>query len=97
MGSCFHRFILNLSEIAEPVIAQTWKHAWFKWSDECQHTFEYLKQSLTVVPLLAYPYPYKCYFLYTDASKSCIGMCLTQPCEEEENSLPNVNNEKPIY
>ena len=84
MGSYFHRFILNLSEIAESVIAQTWKHAWFKWTDEYQHTFEYLKQSVTMVPLLAYLDPNRPYILYTDASNSCIAMCLTQPCKEEE-------------
>ena len=74
------------------VIALTRKHAQFKWTDECKSAFEYLKQSLTVVPLLAYPDSNKPYTLYTDASKSCIGECLTQACEEEENSLPNVKN-----
>ena len=53
MGSYYRRFIPNFSEIAEPVIALTRKYARFKWTDECQSTFEYLKQSLTVVPLLA--------------------------------------------
>ena len=97
MGSYYRRFIPNFSEIAEPVIALTRKYARFKWTDECQSAFEYLKQSLTVVPLLAYPDPNKPYTLYTDASNSCIGACLTQACEDEENVLPNVKNEKPIY
>ena len=97
MGSYYRRFIPNFSEIAEPVIALTRKYARFKWTDECQSAFEYLKQSLTVVPLLAYPDPNKPYTLYTDASNYCIGACLTQACEDEENVLPNVKNEKPIY
>ena len=57
MGSYYRRFIPNFSEIAEPVIALTRKHARFKWTDDCQRAFEYLKQSLTVVTLLAYPDP----------------------------------------
>ena len=97
MGSYYCRFIPNFSEIAEPVIALTRKHAQFKWTDECQSAFEYLKQSLTVVLLLAYPDPNRPYTLYTDTSNSCIGACLTQACEDEENILPNVKNEKPIY
>ena len=92
MGSYYSRFIPNFSEIVEPVIALTRKYAQFKWTDGCQSAFEYFKQSLTVVPLLAKPYT-----LYTDASNSCIGACLTQACEDEENILPNVKNEKPIY
>ena len=59
--------------------------------------FEYLKQSLTIVLQQAYPDPNKPYTLYTDASNSCIGVCLTQACEENEGILPNVQNEKPIY
>ena len=97
MGSYYRRFIPNFSEIAEPVIALTRKHARFKWTDDCQRAFEYLKQSLTVEPLLAYPDHNKPYTLYTDASNSCIGACLTQSCDENEEILPNVKNEKPIY
>ena len=74
MGSYYRRFIPNFYEIAEPVIALTRKYARFKWTDECQSAFEYLKQSLTVVPLLAYPDPNKPYTLYTDASNYCIGL-----------------------
>ena len=97
MCSYYRRFIPNFSEIAEPIIALTRKHARFRWSTECQTAFEYLKQSLTVVPLLAYPDPNKPYTLYTDASNSCIGACLTQTCDESDGILPNVKNEKPIY
>ena len=90
MCSYYRRFIPNFSEIAEPVIALTRKYARFKWTQECQNSFDYLKQSLTVVPLLAYPDPTKPYILYTDASNSCIGSCLTQQCHEEDAFLPNI-------
>ncbi|MCG7876478.1 MAG: DDE-type integrase/transposase/recombinase [Candidatus Thiodiazotropha taylori] len=97
MSSYYRRFIPNFSEIAEPIIALTRKYARFKWSEQCQNSFDYLKQSLTVVPLLAYPDPNKPYTLYTDASNSCIGACLTQEFADEDFYLPNVKNEKPIY
>lgn len=88
MCSYYRRFIPNFSQIAESIIALTRKYAHFKWSDVHQKAFEYLKESLTAVPLLVYPDPNKPYVLYTDASDTCIGACLTQECDGDE---------KPIY
>ena len=62
-----------------------------------QKAFEHLKESLTVVPLLAYPDPNKPYVLYKDASDTCIGACLTQECEDESEFAPGAKTEKPIY
>ena len=61
MGMCSYycRFIPKFSQIAEPIIALTKKYARFQWSEVCQKAFEHLKESLTVVPLLAYPDPDK--------------------------------------
>ena len=50
-------------------------------------TFEFLKYSLTAVPLLAYQDPNKSYILYTDGSDTCIGACLTQECEGDEKPI----------
>jgi hypothetical protein len=97
MCSYYRRFIPNFSKIAEPIINLTKKHAKFRWSEECQKAFEFLKSSLTVVPLLAYPDPNKPYILYTDASDTCIGACLTQECSADDRILPNIPHEKPIY
>ena len=97
MSSYYRRFIPNFSEIAEPIIALTKKHAHYKWSAKHDEAFQYLKDSLSVVPLLAYPDTNKPYTLYTDASGTCIGACLTQSCDVAEDNLPNVSNEKPIY
>lgn len=88
MCSYYRRFIPNFSKIAEPIITLTKKHAHFKWSEGHQQAFDYLKDSLTVVPLLSYPNPNLPYVLYCDASDTCIGSCLTQMCDGEE---------KPIY
>ena len=97
MSSYYRRFIPNFSGIAEPLIALTRKYARFHWNDKCQAAFDFIKESLTVVPLLAYPDPEKRYTLYCDASDECIGACLTQPCEDDQTPIPNVVNEKPIY
>ena len=89
MCSYYRRFVPNFSKIAEPLIDLTKKYARFKWTSECQTAFDFLKESLTMVPLLTYPDTNKPYVLYTDASNNCIGACLIQKTDDEE--------EKPIY
>ena len=88
MCSYYRRFIPNFSKIAEPIVTLTRKYAHFKWSDVHQKAFEFLKDSLTSVPLLVYPDSKKPYTLFTDASDTCIGACLTQECDGDL---------KPIY
>ena len=89
MCSYYRKLVPNFSKIAEPLIQLTKKYARFKWTEECQKAFDFLKDSLTVVPFLAYPDTNKPYVLYTDASNTCIGACLTQKTDQGE--------EKPIY
>ncbi|CAG5134263.1 unnamed protein product [Candidula unifasciata] len=57
IGMCgyYRRFIPNFSQIAEPMINLTQKYARFRWTDECQAAFDFLKESLKVIPLLAHP------------------------------------------
>ena len=88
MCSYYRRFIPNFSQIAEPIVALTRKYAHLKWLDIHQKAFEFLKDSLTSVPLLVYPDSKKPYTLFTDASDTCIGACLTQECDSDK---------KPIY
>ena len=98
LGMCsYHRwFIPNFSEIAIPLIKLTKKFAKFVWSEECQVAFEFLKTTLTTVPVLGYPDVNKPYILYTDASDNCIGACLCQPCDDE-GTQPGMTNEQPLY
>ena len=68
MCSYYRRFIPNFSQIAEPIIDLTKKYAHFKWTDNHQKAFDFIKESLTCVPLLVYPDPNRPYTLFTDAS-----------------------------
>ena len=97
--SWYRRYIPNFSKIAEPLIRLTRKHARFKWDQECQAAFEYLKESLTIIPLLAFPDSSLPYRLYTDASADSIGGMLSQEQEEidEEGNSTGRMVEKPIY
>ena len=97
MCSYYRRFIPQFSSIAEPIIALTRKYAKFRWDSHCQKAFQFLKDQLSTIPMLAYPDTSKPYVLYTDASNECIGACLTQPCEENESEIRGLRNEKPIF
>lgn len=93
MCGYYRRLIPNFSKIAEPLISLTNKYARFSWTEDCQKAFDFLKDSLTVVPLLAYPDIQKPYTLYTDASDTCVGACLTQQEQGEDGK----ETEEPIY
>ena len=96
MVSWYSKVIPYLADISAPLIALTKKYARFKWTDQCQQAFDKLKESLTSVPLLAFPDPTKGYTLYTDASETAIGAVLVQKCDGEE-WVPGIPNEKPVY
>ena len=83
IGICsyYRRFIPNFSAIAKLLIRLTKKFAKFEWSKECQTAFDLFKESLTTVPVLAYPDTSKPYILYTDISDDCIWACL---CQEQD-------------
>lgn len=93
----YRRFIPAFSRIATPLIALTKKYARFSWTEDCQQSFNTLKEQLIAIPLLAYPDLSRPMILYTDASDQCIGACLTQPCPERDSPIPGVPEEVPIY
>ena len=79
--SYYRRFLPNFSAKAAPIIDLTKKFAKFRWTEEHQKAFDFLKESLSIIPFLGYADPNKPFVLYCDASQGCIGACLTQPCE----------------
>ena len=83
MCSYYSRFIPNVSQIAEPIIALTRKYAHFKWSAPHQSAFEYLKDSC---PTFSLPDSNKPYVLSTDASDTFIGACFTKDCDGDEKT-----------
>jgi len=51
-----------------PLTNLTRKSTEWQWSDECQRAFDYLKERLTIAPVLALPDPEKPCEVITDAS-----------------------------
>ena len=78
----YRRFCENFSEICKPLTALTKKNTKWCWSDECERSFQLLKQKLISAPVLAYPDFTRPMILYVDASSTALGAILAQ---EDEN------------
>jgi transposase InsO family protein len=74
----YRRFVADFSSIVAPLCDLTSKTAIFKWTDECQHAFDTIKEALCTAPVLAFPVPGAKYVLDTDASDRGIGAVLSQ-------------------
>jgi hypothetical protein len=80
MAQFYRRFIKDFASIAAPLNVFKTKNATFTWTDECQHSFDTLKQRLSQYPLLAF-YNEKSKLklkINTDASNAGIGGVIHQ-------------------
>jgi hypothetical protein len=78
MAGYYRRFIKGFSKIAGPMSKLVWKNTPFVWSEECEASFQTLKENLTTTPVLAVPEIGKDYIVYCDASKDGPGCVLMQ-------------------
>ncbi|KAK1643105.1 hypothetical protein QYE76_060910 [Lolium multiflorum] len=78
MAGYYRRFIEGFSKIAGPMTKLLKKNTPFEWTDECEASFQTLKDKLTTAPVLAVPEPGKDYTVYCDASKNGLGCVLMQ-------------------
>ena len=77
-ASYYRRFVKDFAHIARPLHRLTERTASFVWTDECQDTFNQLRQCLCSAPVLAYPDFSRPFILDTDASDVGIGAVLSQ-------------------
>mgnify|MGYP000950708227 CR=1 FL=1 len=71
----YHKYIKDATKILEPLHNLLCKNVGFKWSDQCQESFDKIKEYLT----LAIFDRSKSIYIYTDASIEGIGAVLKQP------------------
>ena len=74
----YQKFVPHFSEISRPLAKLTAKDTWFKWTSQCQFSFEILKEALMSAPILKYPDTDKPYTIFTDVSKYGWAGVLTQ-------------------
>ena len=80
MGHCgyYRRFIYMYAEIARPLYALL---IVFEWSDDCEQSFQKLKNALISAPILKAPDWNLIFHVHIDASAYAIGCILAQPHE----------------
>jgi len=78
LASYYRTFVCNFAAIARPLHNLTKRGAVFKWTPECEHAFQQLKQALTSAPILVAPCDEGQYILDTDASDTALGAVLQQ-------------------
>ena len=77
-GNFYRRFIRKFSDLARPLNDLLKKDKIFDWNDECQQSFDLLKQRFTEEPVLMMPDHSKPFQIEADASKYASGAVLTQ-------------------
>jgi hypothetical protein len=77
MARYYRCFIEGFSKIARPTTPLLAKKVEFKWTPECQESFETLKK-LTTAPILILPDVHKSFSLYCDALYTRLGCVLMQ-------------------
>ena len=55
LAGYYRRFIENFSKIAKPMTELLKKDTKFKWTEECEESFQELKKCLTIAPVLILP------------------------------------------
>nr|CAI44621.1 B1168G10.5 [Oryza sativa Japonica Group] len=78
LAGYYQRFIENFSKIAKPMTRLLQKDVKYKWSEECEQSFQELKNRLISAPILILPDPKKGFQVYCDASKLGLGCVLMQ-------------------
>jgi hypothetical protein len=72
------RFIAGFSKISHPITSLQRKEKKFQWSEECEESFQRLKQLLTSAPILRIADPNMDSVVCTDACKEGSGGVLIQ-------------------
>jgi hypothetical protein len=78
LAGYYCRFIQDFSKIAKIMTRLLKKGKVFKWTQDCQASFEELKKRLTTTPFLILPDLSKKFDIYCDASRHGLGCVLMQ-------------------
>jgi hypothetical protein len=70
----YRRFIEGFSKIAHPIISLQKKGVKFKWTLECEKSFQHLKHLLTNTPILRIVDPNEYFIVCTDACRGLGGL-----------------------
>ncbi|XP_075481076.1 uncharacterized protein LOC142521770 [Primulina tabacum] len=73
LAGYYRKFVEGFSSIAVPLTRLTQKNSKFIWDDNCEKSFQTLKEKLASTPVLVLPTEDKDFTIYIDASKEGLG------------------------
>jgi hypothetical protein len=79
----YRKFIKGYAQITPPMEKLLKKDCQFGWTDECQQSFDMLKQKMVTVPILVFPDWSKEFHVHVDESSIALGAVLAQTGEGE--------------
>ena len=77
-ASYYRRFVEGFSKIALPLMKLTRKKVKFEWTDDCEQSFQELKERFTSAPSLTLLSDTNGFIVYSDASRHGLGYILLQ-------------------
>lgn len=96
LAGYYKRFIKNFSQISYPITSLQRKGKKFEWTEECEASFEQLKNLLVHAPVLHIADPEKEFMVCIDSCKRGLGGVLMQDgqvvCYESQNLNENGKN-----
>lgn len=89
LATYYKKFLANFSEVVQPLTDLTRKNVIFQWSEECESSFNLLREQLTSAPVLSYPSedPEDQFVIDTDASDRGMGAVLSQVRQGTEHVI----------
>ena len=85
----YRKFIPRFSDLSRPLTRLTRHDVKFEWDQQCQKSFDHLRELLMQYPILRYPDPKKGYTVFTDASGIGWSGVLTQEYPDEKGRIKN--------
>ena len=83
----YRKFVPRFSDLSRPLTCLTRHDAKFEWTQQCQKSFDHLRDLLMQYPILRYPDPKRGYTVFTDASGIGWSGVLTQEYPDEKGRL----------
>ena len=84
----YRSFVPAVSDITLPIASLVKKNTPFMWSEKCQLTLDYLKETFCYKPILQFPDPNEPYILYADISNNAYSGVLCQPINDDNDIRP---------
>ncbi|KAL0422585.1 UNVERIFIED_CONTAM: Transposon Tf2-11 polyprotein [Sesamum latifolium] len=100
LANYYRRFVKGYSEIARPMTDLLKKTETWKWTPQCQESFDNLKRAMVTDPVLALPDMSKPFVVETDASDFALGGVLVQdghPVAFESRKLKDVERRYSVH